>query len=151
MSEREMTDAKQVRVNGRPAGPDAIGPRNQPPIRRIVEQLEPWDPASAAAETHPYDVMRRRREKGAYPRLCRRDLLRVGRHEYAPPVRSICPTVIRALEPYAADDAAERQSGASMHTPVTPREELLAGTPHDEVLAEHPACNPATVCKAPDE
>jgi hypothetical protein len=43
--------------------------------------------------------------------------------------------VIRALEPHSVDDGAERQSGASMHAQVAPREELLARTPHNEVLA----------------
>src|SRR5260370_38876479 len=38
-----------------------------------------------------------------------------------------------------------------MHAQVAPREELLAGTPHDEVLAEQPGCNRSTVCKVRDE
>src|SRR5713101_1405597 len=135
MNEREMTDVKEVLDNARPACPHVVWPRHQHPIPRIVEQLEPWDPAGAAAQIHPYDVIRRRRVKGGYLRLCRRDLLRVGRHEYAPPVLCICPAVIRALEPYAVDNAAERQSRASMHAQVAPREELVARTPHNEVFA----------------
>jgi hypothetical protein len=38
-----------------------------------------------------------------------------------------------------------------MHAQVAPREELLAGTPHDEVLAEQPGCNRSTVCKVRHE
>jgi hypothetical protein len=55
--------------------------------------------------------------------------------------------VIRALEPNAVDDAAERQSSASMDAQVSPREELAAGAPHDDVLAEHPSSDWATVGK----
>src|SRR5713101_7985955 len=151
MNEREMTDVKEVLDNARPARPDAVRPRNQHPIRRILEQLELWDPASAAAETDPYDVIRRRRVKGGDLRLCRRDLLRVGRHEHTPPVRSIRPTVVRALEPHAVDDPTKGEPGASMHAQVTPREELFAGTPHHEVLAEHPGGNRSTVCQLRDK
>src|SRR5260370_10968239 len=115
MNEREMTDVKEVLDDARPACLHAVGPRNQHPICRIVEQLEPWDPARAAAETHPYDVMRRRREKGAYARFCRRDLLRVCGPEYAPPGRSLCPTVIPALPPYAPHHTAQRPSSCSSH------------------------------------
>jgi hypothetical protein len=52
--------------------------------------------------------------------------------------------VIRALEPNAVYDVAERQSSPSMHAEVAPREELAAGTPHDEVFAEHSGRNRAT-------
>src|SRR5260370_16544854 len=93
--------------------------------------------------------MRRRRVKGRHPGLGRRQLLGVGRHEYAPPVHSICPTVIRTLEPHPVDDATERQPGASMHAQVAPGEELLAGTPHNEVLAEHPGRNRSSPCHIP--
>src|SRR5260370_30254381 len=123
MNEREMTDVKEVLDDARPACLHAVGPRNQHPICRIVEQLEPWDPARAAAETHPYDVMRRRREKGAYARLCRRDLLRGCGREHAPPLPSICPTGIPALQPYPAHDPAQRQSSASMHPQGAPPQE----------------------------
>src|SRR5580692_12649175 len=67
MNKREMTDVKEVLDNARPARPHAVRARNQHPIRRIVEQVEPWDPGSAVAETHPYDVVRRRRMEGCYP------------------------------------------------------------------------------------
>jgi hypothetical protein len=59
--------------------------------------------------------------------------------------------VVRAFEPNAIDDAAERQSSASVHAQVAPREELLAGAPHNEVLAEHPGRNRATVRKLCDK
>src|SRR6266849_391182 len=52
---------------------------------------------------------------------------------------------------YAADDGAERQSRASMHAQVAPREELPAGTPHDDVLAEHPGRNRSTIRKLCDK
>jgi hypothetical protein len=38
-----------------------------------------------------------------------------------------------------------------MHAQVAPREELLAGTPHNEVLAEHPSGNRSAVFKVCDE
>jgi hypothetical protein len=38
-----------------------------------------------------------------------------------------------------------------MHAQVAPREELLAGTPHNEVLAEHPSGNRSTIFKVCDE
>src|SRR5260370_6422458 len=69
MDEREMTDVKEILDNARPACPHAVLPRNQQPIRRIVKQLEPWDPAGAAAQTHPYDVIVRRRVQAGYLRL----------------------------------------------------------------------------------
>jgi hypothetical protein len=52
--------------------------------------------------------------------------------------------VIRALEANAVDDVAERQSSPSMHAQVAPREELTAGTPHNEVLTEDSGRDRAT-------
>src|SRR5258708_6944775 len=131
MNKREMADVKKVFDNARPACLNPVWPRNQHPVPGIVEQLELWDPASAAAEAHPDDVMRRRRMKGRHSGLVRRELLRVGRHEHAPPIRSIGPTVIGALEPHPVDGAAERQPGASMPAQAAPSEHLLARTPHN--------------------
>jgi hypothetical protein len=59
--------------------------------------------------------------------------------------------VIGALQPNAVDDAAKRQSSASMHTQVPPGEELVAGTPHDDVLAEYPGRDWAAVRKLGDK
>src|SRR5467141_1813718 len=132
--EGEMTDVQEVLDNARPACLYAVWPRHQHAIRRIVEQLESWDLASPAAEAHPYDPMSRGRVKCGHLCLCRRSLLRVGGHEHAAPVRGVCPTVIRALEPHAVDNAAKRQSCASMHAEIAPGEELATGTPDDEVL-----------------
>src|SRR5260370_22554611 len=92
MDEREMTDVKEILDNARPACPHAVWPRNQHPIRRIVKQLEPWDPAGAAAQTHPYDVIGRRRVKGGYPRLCRREPPRGCSAKHAPPAGLRAPT-----------------------------------------------------------
>jgi hypothetical protein len=52
--------------------------------------------------------------------------------------------VIWALEPNAVDNVAERQSSPSMHAQIAPREELAAGTPHNQVLAEHSGRDRAT-------
>jgi hypothetical protein len=59
--------------------------------------------------------------------------------------------VIRALEPHAVDHPAERKSGASVHAQVAPSEELISGTPYNEVLAEHPSRNRSTFCKVCDK
>src|SRR5260370_30463945 len=101
-----MTDIQEVLDNARPACSNAVGPREQHFISRIIEQCEPWDPTTAAAETHPDDVISRSRAKGGDARLSPRSLLGVGRHHHAPPVRSISPTAIRSLVPPAAHDTA---------------------------------------------
>jgi shikimate kinase len=59
--------------------------------------------------------------------------------------------VIWTLEAHAIDDRAQREPGASMHAQVAPREELVAGTPHNEVLAEHAGRNRPTVFKLCDK
>src|SRR2546427_12750289 len=50
MNEWEVTDVEEVLDNARPACPHRVWPREQHLVRGIVEQLEPWDPVSAAAE-----------------------------------------------------------------------------------------------------
>src|ERR1700730_6785613 len=57
MNEREVTNVEEVLDNSRRTCPHSVWPRHQHGMRRIVEQLEPWDLVSAAAKTHPYDAI----------------------------------------------------------------------------------------------
>src|SRR5260370_30242045 len=113
MNEREMTDVKEVLHYARPACPHAIWPRDQHPIRRIVQQLEPWDPWSAAAEIHPYDAACLRRMTGSDLRLCRRSPLGVGWPQHSPPLHSICTTLLTDIRTCAVAPRGPRQSAAS--------------------------------------
>ena len=44
--------------------------------------------------------------------------------------------MVRAFEPPAIDDPAQREARAAMHAQVAPRVELVTRAPHDQVLAE---------------
>src|ERR1700704_2774356 len=104
MNERKVTDVEEVLDDARTACSHAVWTRDQHLIRRIIEQLEPWNLARAAAEVDPDDAIGFRRAKGRHARLFRRSLLRVGGHEHAPPVGSVGPSVIWAFESNAIDD-----------------------------------------------
>src|SRR5260370_7940216 len=99
MNEWEMTDIEEVLDNARPACPNSVGPREQHFIRWIIEQREPWDPTTAAAETHPDDVISRSGAKGGDARLGRRNRLGGGRHHSPPPLPSVNPTMPPPLYP----------------------------------------------------
>src|SRR6267378_760690 len=151
MNERKVTDVEEVLDYARPACRHSVWPRDQHVIRRIVEQIELWDGVSAGAKTHPDDAIGLCRVIGDHPRLRGRRLLGVGRHEHALPIRSVSPTVVRALNPNAVDDASERQPSAAMYTEVTPCDEFTTRSPNHQVLAEHPGRDWATIRKLLDQ
>ena len=53
MNEREVSDVEEVFDYARTACFHPVWPGDQHLIRRIIEQLELWDPAGAAAEAAP--------------------------------------------------------------------------------------------------
>src|SRR5438128_12471524 len=69
-------------------------------------------------------------------RLRRGRLLWMRRHQNAPAIAGVGPSVVRTLEGRAVDHLPEGQPCASVHTQVSPGEVLRARTPQDDVLAQ---------------
>src|SRR5437660_12091660 len=63
-------------------------------------------------------------------------LLWMRRHQNAPAVAGVGPSVVRTLEGRAVDYLPEGQPCASVHTQVPPGEVLRARTPQDDVVAQ---------------
>src|SRR5438105_11044776 len=58
------------------------------------------------------------------------------RHQNAPAIAGVGPSVVRTLEGRAVDHLPEEQPCTSVHTQVPPGEVLRARTPQDDVLAQ---------------
>src|SRR5438874_12528074 len=138
MNKWKMTHVEKVLYDARATSFHVIRPGHQNVVSGIVHQLECRDIRRAAAERDPDDAVPRFRLIRRNPRLCRRGLLRVRRHQDAASVRAVRPAVIRAFEPDAVDDASERQTRSAMHAEVAPGMKLLPRAPDDEVSAEGP-------------